>query len=255
MPDETKTAETTTQAAAVEKAQEQISKSISQGGAPTEVTLPDGQKFTASTPQELMQKLADAKYHANEHVKKVEEEAKAAREEAARATAEMAQLRKSLGQAINPQEQTPTYDHNTYLNLLAKDGLEALNYVKKFDPEYQQLRQQAAVSQQALLTQAFLGRNSDFSGSPEDSKKLVDLVQKTGLDMTNIQHLEMAKSYLKDKGEITVPAKEKASAPPPFIPSGGYAQPTNAEHALAEQIANAPDAKTARELVERASMA
>lgn len=168
MPDEPiKPAEATAQQ--VEKAQEQVRTAISAGAAPTEVTLPDGQVFKAATPQELIEKLAAAKGSANEHVKRVEAEAATARAEAAAVKKEFESFRTSLTTAINPQSQgAPVYDHNNFLRLLAEDGVKALDYAKQFDPEYQSLKEKASMAQNALLTQTFLGRNSDFTGNPDD---------------------------------------------------------------------------------------
>lgn len=233
----------------LDKAQKTVEAAAAAGGLPTEITLADGQKFVASSPQELIQRLADAKAQANAHIAQIQRENAEMRQQ----LQGIKETQDRLRTALSPdQAQTQTFDKLKYYQLFQSDPMEAYKYARSFDPEYIALKERQEQMQLEQLGRLILSLHPELSGKQQDISKVLDFSEKLG--GFTADHINASIAYLQNTKQIAVgrPAPT-GPTPPPVIPGAGAAViPVQTDLDLAAKIESAPDLATARALMEQA---
>lgn len=175
--------------------------------------LPGGHSYTAKTERELLEMVFKGKIAADETIADREAQIRTLRS-ATPAPAAPPHAPMPTGPAAGPGEE---WDPQKYLNYLGEDPMKARRYQDQFmygglDPVEATSYAYRVATQldQQMLAASFHDRNPDFPISPENSAKLMNVMQSRGLK-PDIVNLEWAYGELKRVGALVPPGPGPAS--------------------------------------------
>ncbi len=258
----------TTQVAALEQAQQAVRSEVAAGKVPTEVRVPDPSKpegyqiFRAESPEQLIQTLAEAKANSNRFIS---DELKPIREQLAALT----QRLQPVLQMGQPSVEDTAFQKSRYFELLENNPIEAGRYLRRYDPEYQELQNQIESQRLRDTGTVFMSRHPEFSNAPEDADRLINSAVRLMKQVSpNVADDVLARRITPDimeaaysvgvargefKAVVQATAPRPGLFPPPNLPSAAPPMETAAA-ALAEQMANAQTESELNELARKAGL-
>ena len=198
---------------------------------PVSITLGDGSTYEAATPEELLQKVAQAKVDTSTAMRSREDENK-----------ELRRQNKEAAEAARAPKHTETtgFDNSAFLDQIDKDGSAAvvsgLEHHLGLEPgEFkEQFNRQGTAAEEFIQNshmQAFFARCQDYPGGDESAKLICDLLDSSNRKYT-ADNMESAFRELEREGKIKAldikgkgaeTTKTGPNPPPQLTTTGGGA--------------------------------
>lgn len=188
---------------------------------PLEVKLRTGHIYKGATPRALIDELAKAQESATLKIRQQNEE--------------LERLKAAPVQQVQQPTAQDQYDAAEYYRLWQKDPREAEAYTRKFDPEYQALKQTFIQNEFRNEMDAFKGTVNWYPSDQQEAQAFTRSFLASGLQ-PNRYNYELVYRRMVDAGDLKAsPIQEiRGQQPPPPRMGGSSAQPQDTGISVAD---------------------